>query len=582
MEINKFSINKKDFLCIAIILLISIVFFFLAYARFGMFFIDTSREVYIPMIMNKGAVLYKDIFNVYSPFGYQLNSLLYLIMGENLNTLYIAGFVNCIFFNFGFFAICKLFFKDLIFISLCMTLFVISGFSFSVSLDNHIFPYSYSMVYAMSSFTWSLYFLLKYIKYNKYNNLVFSFLFFGLCISFKYEYLLFSLILFYIPFFKSLPLKKIVLLFFVFALIPSLSLTILLIQGCRLIDFYNAINYMWALSKSKSVRYCYKIMGMLPSFDLLKLLLKNFIITNCFLFIYNYIFYYSLVKIRKVLSYSFILLLFSFTIYILYPYFVVNNSEFFNWIGIFDIFILIILLVKRKKLYDNFYSLFLILSMSSILVSLKSILNVMSCNYGNFFFPFLFLVFTFFFIHYFPMLFNNKIKLCEYKITISLLLLLGIVLFTSSNIQRRSYSFNSQIRTKKGIIYVSQDKAKAINEILTYIKTQTRETDQVLVLCEGAMINFLSDRKSNNKYYYLIPPNIEIFGEDNIVKDLEKDLPDYIVIQPMSYINFKETFFCESFGLKICNIIPKYYKKPIVFGKDFWIAIYERKNNDKE
>ena len=50
----------------------------------------------------------------------------------------------------------------------------------------------------------------------------------------------------------------------------------------------------------------------------------------------------------------------------------------------------------------------------------------------------------------------------------------------------------------------------------------------------------------------------------------------------MSYNNFNETFFCESFGQKICNLIPKYYEKPIVFGTDFWMAIYKKKDlNEK-
>ncbi len=101
----------------------------------------------------------------------------------------------------------------------------------------------------------------------------------------------------------------------------------------------------------------------------------------------------------------------------------------------------------------------------------------------------------------------------------------------------------------------------------------------MLVLPEGAALNFFTGRKSNNKYYYLIPPNIQIFGEDNIVYDLENNLPSYIIIQPSSYSNYRETYFCESFGTKICALIPRYYEHPLIFGnKEFWLAVYKKKN----
>ena len=63
---------------------------------------------------------------------------------------------------------------------------------------------------------------------------------------------------------------------------------------------------------------------------------------------------------------------------------------------------------------------------------------------------------------------------------------------------------------------------------------------------------------------------------------MEKDLPEYLVIQPMSFANFNETYFCESFGKKICSLIPKYYEKPTVLGTNFWIAIYKKKEQNEK
>ena len=103
----------------------------------------------------------------------------------------------------------------------------------------------------------------------------------------------------------------------------------------------------------------------------------------------------------------------------------------------------------------------------------------------------------------------------------------------------------------RGNIYIEREQKNAVVQAVNYIKENTNDNDTVLVLPQGAVINFLSGRKSHNKYYYLIPSNIEMFGEENIVKNLEQNLPEYIVLQPMPFYDYKETYFCESFGKKI-------------------------------
>jgi Ca2+/Na+ antiporter len=222
----------------------------------------------------------------------------------------------------------------------------------------------------------------------------------------------------------------------------------------------------------------------------------------------------------------------------------------------------------------------LIFNFSVILASIKCIFSINFNNYGTYYFPLVFLVFLIFIVNYLSKILKitQKYKLKNYKTVILLILLFIFSSYTFSNIERRNLTFTNKISTEKGTIYVEEEFAQSIFDSLNYIKNNTKKDDVILTLPEGAMINFLSDRQSNNKYFYLIPPNIEVFNEDKIVEDLTKNLPKYIVIQPMSYKNFKETYFCESFGNKICNLIPQYYNPPIVFGKNFWIAIYERKN----
>ena len=144
------------------------------------------------------------------------------------------------------------------------------------------------------------------------------------------------------------------------------------------------------------------------------------------------------------------------------------------------------------------------------------------------------------------------------------------------------YSHNCLIETKKGSIYISNDFCTPVKETCHFIENNTKKDDVILVLPEGAMINFLTNRKSHNMFFHLIPPNLEALNENFVVKELNKELPNYLILESMSYNNFNETYFCESFGKQICNLIPKYYEAPIVFGDNFWLAIYKKKESNEK
>ena len=592
-----FTSTLKDYQLLLIVFAVNIIFFTIFYSS-AMIFSDSSREMYVPMAMNNGDVLYKDIFNVYAPLGYQLNALLIKLFGENLRTFYFAGFINSTFILFGLFYILKLFIKRSSVLIFCILFSIMTMCIYTVTQTNYIFPYSYSLVYALNSFVWSLIGLLYYIRSDNKLFLYLSFFFYGMSICFKYEFIPFGLVLFLFLIFKKVNFKTIALCFLSFLIIPIISLSALFIQGVSFYDLKQAIIYMIMLSKANSVKVLYTYLGFIPTISSIKVLLVYFIKTiffvfvislYCFLFIKSYKLFLKVNYIIRFLLIILFLLLLYFFIYIVVKSLIISNAFYFNWIGVFALILFSVLCIKlikkhKEKTFCIQDIMFFTLFVSVILCSLKCIFNISFNSYGTYYFPLLFICcILYFYIYRIETLKIMEIKKLIYiQILIMLIFCTGIIYYLS-NIEKLKivYGFCS-VKVDKGPLTPGLEQIEPIYDAVNYIKNNTKKDDIILVLPEGAAINFLTDRMSNNKYYYLIPPNIEIFGEDNIVKDLEKDLPDYIVIQPMSYINFKETFFCESFGLKICNIIPKYYKKPIVFGNDFWIAVYERKNNDKE
>ena len=90
--VKKFcEISKKyNLLEITLIFIVSLFLFFIFYAKQGVYLVDVGRETYIPWQMLEGKLLYKDLYNVYGPLGYQINALIFLIFGV------IAGIKNAI------------------------------------------------------------------------------------------------------------------------------------------------------------------------------------------------------------------------------------------------------------------------------------------------------------------------------------------------------------------------------------------------------------------------------------------------------------------------------------------------------
>lgn len=596
-----FTGSLKNYQMLLIIFILNFLLFYV-FRGGAMVFSNSSRELYIPMAMNDGYVLYKDIFNVYAPLGYQLNAFLLNIFGENLETFYIAGFINSTLILFGLFYILKLFIKQGSLLILSILFLVIPMCLYAVSQTNYIFPYSYSLVYALCSFIWSLTALLYFIKENKNILLYLSFFFFGMSISFKYEFIPFAMVLIFVLIYKKVSFKTLSACIFSFCIIPLLSLSDLLLKGVSFNTLKEAITYMLLLANAKSVKVLYTYLGFIPSIASLKVLLSYFIRT--FLIFAGIILFFAFaLRIGRNLAFKnnnrFILLSFLvlfcagyfLLIFYLAKIFIISNAFYFNWIGIFALILFILFCIKlvkkhKEKSIEVSDILFFILSLSTILCSFKCIFNISFNSYGTYYFPLLFICcILYFYIYKIEGKLIKRKKLKDIKYLTLLIMVIFIIgnIYYFSNLERfrQVYGFCA-VPIEKGLLMPGQEQIEPIYETVNYIKNNTNKNDRILVLPEGSAINFLTDRKSHNKYYYLIPPNIEIFGEDNIVNDLEKDLPEYLIIQPMSYNNFKETYFSESFGQKICALIPKYYEKPIVFGKEFWLAIYKKKvKNEK-
>lgn len=95
------------------------------------------------------------------------------------------------------------------------------------------------------------------------------------------------------------------------------------------------------------------------------------------------------------------------------------------------------------------------------------------------------------------------------------------------------------------------------------------------------MFNYLTNKKTNPLYYQLLPNHIETLGEDNIIKDLDKNRPDYIILTSTDYAIYGTPFFSVDFGLKISDFVYKNYEFIKIFSNKntkYEFALFKLKN----
>lgn len=208
--------------------------------------IDFGREVYYPERILAGDVLYKDLFNIYGPLAYQINAVLYKIFGAKLSTLFGAGAVCSLLTVSGIYLLANRYMSK--FLSFSLGLFTIAVGVTTTSIFNFHFPYSWAVLYGLIAFIYSLYF----IK----DKLWISALLAGVCITCKYDFLLYGFVILFLIF-KQKDWKALL----SFVSVPILSFGILFIQGLQISDLINSLTIVKDMAKSKTLTYFYQNSG---------------------------------------------------------------------------------------------------------------------------------------------------------------------------------------------------------------------------------------------------------------------------------------------------------------------------------
>lgn len=568
---------------LGIITIISLILYVIFYGKQDVYLVDVSREAYIPWQMLKGKLLYKDIFNVYGPLGYQINAIAYALLGIKLNTLYLMGFLNSLIICFTTFFISKLFTDKKT--SLCITGLTMFVCVYAKNFFNFIFVYSYNAVYALTGFLLSLLFALLYIKDKKTSSLIYSFLFAGFSFANKIEDLPYFAFLFLcLPFVLKKDWKKYLYVLGAFMVFPVLSFGILFLQGVGINDLVNSTVLIKKLVDAPVTTYFYYNFGLYFNPNIVKYVLHTLWTLIKVLLPFAAVLYglnlfaakYTQNKFIKAFVNVIVFFAMIYTVSRTFPVMIGHNAGIFAWLGMAVLCILILTagvhITKPLKTEDK---MFFFLLISSILVSLKGFFDVTITCYGTFTLAALFIPFVIFFIKYIPEYFDFLDKTAWQK-TIQNLCAAVMIAFFFFGIYRITDGSLYKVEQPRGTLFIKK-LYSGQNDFISYIRNNTPKDAVILTVPEGAMINFLAERDSHNMFYYLIPVNVQIFGEDFILKNIEKNPPDYFVFNTLIYSVYGMGDFC-SYAPNVCRFIHNNYEIEKIEAGPIGFALYKRKH----
>lgn len=462
--------------------------------------IDFGREVYYPERILAGDVLYKDLFNIYGPLAYQINAVLYKIFGAKLSTLFGAGAVCSLLTVSGVYLLASRYLSK--FLSFSLGLFTIAVGVTTTSIFNFHFPYSWAVLYGLIAFIYSLYF----IK----DKLWLSALLAGVCITCKYDFLLYGFVILFLIF-KQKDRKALL----SFVSVPILSFGILFAQGLQISDLIHSLTIVKDMAKSKTLTYFYQNSGI---YFHPKALLMDLVLFLKFAVPFGGILLGTWKDKKIITIISFILAIWFFEAKVMF--------------GFLPILLFIAIWFKNWNL----------LTVSVLLVSAKVFWVLIMGSYGTYYVSILLIAL----LSLLPRRFE--------KITAIYILVLSFLIWLSNvNLPE------SKITTPKGNIYTFSNTAYQSKSLIEFINKNTYSTDKIVIFPEGMIINFLTDRQSDGFYNSMLPLYVETFGEDKIIEHFNNNKPEYIVFNNLNMKDYYFEYICKDYALDFCSFVKDNY-----------------------
>lgn len=241
------------------------------------------------------------------------------------------------------------------------------------------------------------------------------------------------------------------------------------------------------------------------------------------------------------------------------------SSPIYMYIGCLTLFLFFL---KCKNIIKDKYSFIILLSI--FFLSIKSLFLCDFHSYGLYSFPFLLIALFLLLSKY---CFTNQRIL---KIVALICFLIFTVVFTNESLEKRKL-LASKIETSKGWISSISENSSS-HFLVNIILSKTKKTDKIAILPEGHLINFLTDRESDNYYGNLIPMYVEAFGEEKIINHYKNNQPEYFILTDRNMREYGKQYICSDYAQNLCTwILENYHVVYRIDGEPQYLMLRKNK-----
>lgn len=593
---------KKKWCAYAIITLTFISMVKLSWLKCGDLIVDAGREMYVPLQLLSGRVLYRDIVYPYGLFSPYLNAIIFKVFGVTINSLAVSGIITAFLSAILVYRISRFFLG--VFFSMFTTLTFLTVFAFGNYMYygnyNFILPYSYASIHSLLFSLFALYLFFKLLEKQssryKYGVAMFVFL----CLISKVEIGLFlgitilsTIIILGIAGkdFVTMRINSFVCVILPGILAAGIYGFFWIISGDRIQRSNMLDTYIYCLQLDKT--FTANLSGFSNAGGNVYLMFKSFFlyIILCLWFLAGGLASAKIVKIRSLLLSKIVYYCFGFFVMLAGFIFVKKHFSFeLQYRSLPFIYLISGIISFISFLKSNYTPAKLrifSLSLFSFLCALRMLLSLYPGHYGFYILvPGLTIYYTFFFAIMPKIIKENTVKSFFYLGFIIVFTAFIVNYFLTS---RSIYSSrNLKVVSERGSLYVhNNDRERRCAQLIDYLSNNTAKDDTVVVLPEGVMINFLSSRGNPLYSYMYLPWDFQKKGlEDDIVDDMQRKKVNYVVLlqRPVEEYGSYHAFGID-YGVRLWQYIKENYVLHRQFGPfpyttaDFGIAVFKARES---
>lgn len=132
-------------------------------------------------------------------------------------------------------------------------------------------------------------------------------------------------------------------------------------------------------------------------------------------------------------------------------------------------------------------------------------------------------------------------------------------------------------------VFKVQDGYVVMQRLLDVLPSFVGPDETLLTLPEGAMLNFQIRRRNPTPHFNFMPPELIMFGEENIIAALEANPPDVIVLIKRRMIEYGVETIGYGFGEELMRWVSERYpivetvEDPALWGQNFGKALILRR-----